>query len=545
MPVKNDFSKTLRIDIHPDFRSESMQAAKGKTVLFTDPKGFSISRRTAGHDTGSPEYIKLLESIYDAVLITDFKGVVADFNTRSLEMFRTADKALSGANILDHISGADDGLLEEIRQNLDEDRRTMIEAYCRRFDDTQFPSEIAVNQIELDSIDHLCFFVRDVTVRKKVQDALEAAIARLEDHDRAKTQFVANVSHELRTPLTSMIYAVTNMLKGVLGKLPENVQRYLHMMEGDCRRMLGTVNDILDLRKIDESTITLALSSIEFGDFARSSASSLRVLAEQKGLNFKLTESDSKCFVSCDVHKMGRVVINLLDNAIKFTPSGGTVELIVDQDPEDGSCVLLSVRDSGIGIPAEALGNVATRYFTVGEQASGSGLGLALSREIVELHGGKLSVLSPPPGNARGTMVNVRLPKTEPPLILAVDDEESIRTIIEGQLIDAGYRVATAGSGSSALDLIESTPPDLVVLDLILPDMHGTEVILKMKSVATSRRIPIVVITGGDLSHEKAAVLNSFSIPVLVKPWETKVLLSKIAEGFMGVALLNINKTNS
>ncbi|OVE74446.1 hypothetical protein BVX94_00300 [bacterium B17] len=539
MPERNDPSKTLRIDIHPDYRAITPEAAKSQTVLFTDAEGSSISRRKEGHDTGSPEYIKLLESIYDAVIITDFSGIIVDFNTRAVDMFRTTDENIAGANVLNCISGSDESLLSEIKLNLDEDRRTMIEAYCQRFDESLFPSEVAVNQIELDTIDHLCFFVRDVTTRKKVQAALEEAVARLEEHDRSKTQFVSNVSHELRTPLTSMMYAVTNMLKGVLGELPDKVKRYLHMMEGDCKRMLGTVNDILDLRKIDESTLTLTKSSVEFGGFARSCAESLRVLAEQKGLQFDVLESSSRWFVSCDVHKMERVIINLLDNAIKFTHSGGKVGLMVDQDPDDENYVLFSVRDSGIGIPPEALENVTARYFTVGDQPLGTGLGLALSREIVEHHDGSLTVISPPPGKDKGTLVNVKLPKTEAPLILLVDDEEYIRHIISGQLQDSGYRVETAENGSIALDLISSTTPDLVILDLILPDMHGTDVIVKMKSVAMSRRIPVIVITGGELSQEKAAVLNSFAIPVLVKPWEPDALLEKISEGFLGVAVLN------
>jgi CheY-like chemotaxis protein len=233
---------------------------------------------------------------------------------------------------------------------------------------------------------------------------------------------------------------------------------------------------------------------------------------------------------------MERVIINVVGNAIKFTPTGGAVEVSLDDDPERPRNVRLSIQDNGIGIPKEALDKVTVRYFTVGEQPTGTGLGLAISREIVMLHGGRIGIDSPPPGKDKGTLVSVSLPVTDSPLTLLVDDDEGILSILEDQVSRQGYRVLKARGGMEALELIRQHRPEVVILDLVLPDFDGTELILKMKSEKALAPITIVVLTGADISSGKAEILQSFSIPILAKPWEEAELLDHVAGAFFGGA---------
>ena len=186
-----------------------------------------------------------------------------------------------------------------------------------------FPAEIAVNEIELANGGRLCFLVRDVSVRKIAQEALEDAVVRLEAHDRARTQFVSNVSHELRTPLTSMIYAISNMLRGVLGPVPDRIRGYLEMLYGDSKRLAMTVNDILDLSKVDNDSLSLTTTKVPFGLFVNRSVAALRVQAEQKGVSIEVSTDSGIWFVNCDPQKMERVILNVVGNAVKFTPTGG------------------------------------------------------------------------------------------------------------------------------------------------------------------------------------------------------------------------------
>jgi PAS domain S-box-containing protein len=522
----------MRIDIHPDFLSESLARKKQESTVY-GTEATTFVEKSWDLDRAA-EYEKLLQSIYDGVLITDLKGRIVDFNSRAVDFFFCSDAELYGARVIDLISGADEQLLTAIRRNLQNHRHTLIEAHCVRRDKSMFPAEIAVNKIQLDGNGQLCFFIRDITIRKKEQAALEEAIAKLEEHDRARSLFVSNVSHELRTPLTSMIYAVKNMLKGVCGSIPERARRYLEILDGDCKRLLGTVNDILDLRKVENKTLTLARARVPIARLIRRSVGSLAVQAEQKSLNLTVSCDKGMWFAYCDAQKMERVVLNVVGNAVKFTPDGGRIEVRVEDDPTKWGYVRFITIDNGIGIPAEALPRVTERYFTVGEQPSGCGLGLALSKEIVEVHGGSVEIKSPPPDRSRGTSVAISLPIVESPTLLVVDDDKAVLALLAEQIAEQGYHVITAENGIEALEKVRSQHPDMVILDLVLPGMEGTEVILQMRGDKDLMRIPVIVITGANVGGAKAEILSSFSIPALSKPWQESELLDRVEGAFLG-----------
>jgi len=527
---KPELSKTMRIDIHPDFLGQSLARKKSKLGKSGPPRPPSTKRPSV---KSLSDYERLMECIYDGVLITGAEGDIVDFNERAVDFFFCDRNELRGTRVIELISGADESLLSAIRGNLAEHRHTLIEAHCIRRDSSMFPAEIAVNEIELGNGGRLCFLVRDVSVRKGAQEALEDAVARLEAHDRARTQFVSNVSHELRTPLTSMIYAISNMLRGVLGPIPERVRGYLEMLYGDSKRLAMTVNDILDLSKVDNKTLSLARTKIPFAMFVDRSVEALRVQAEQKGISLGLA-TGGIWFVDCDPQKMERVILNVVGNAVKFTPKGGIVDVSVGDDPGSSGRVRLEVRDTGVGIPPEAVAKVTERYFTVGEQPSGSGLGLAISKEIVECHGGTLEIVSPAPGAETGTQVSIVLPRVSPPRILLVDDDERVLTVLTEQVSRQGYATLTAMDGAEALRLVEEERPDLVVLDLMLPEVEGTEVILKMKSNEALTKTPIIVVTGAHVGEAKSHLLHSFAIPALAKPWREAELIDWIAGAFLG-----------
>ena len=533
MPDKVASARTMRIDIRPDgSQAGDSSATGGLGSSAKDPTSFVAARDAAA--PRSADYQELLESIYDAVVITDGKGRVVDFNSRTRDFFLCAGDELVGTSVIDLISGADETLLSAIKKNLKDHRYTLIEAGCRRRNGTTFPAEIAVNQVMFNAPPELCFFIRDITVRKKAQEGLESAVARLQEHDRARSDFVSNVSHELRTPLTSMIYAVANMLRGVVGPLPERVRGYLEMLDGDCHRLLATVDDILDLRKIESQDLYLARAKVPFGHLVGRSVESLRVQARQKGLQLTVSLGKRNWFVECDPQKMERVLLNIVGNAIKFTPKGGCLHVGVRVDPAREGRVMVAIRDDGVGIPAADLPKVTLRYFTVGEQSSGSGLGLAMAREIVALHGGDLDIQSPPVDADRGTVVCVSLPAVEAPLVLVVDDSDAVRNLLAQQIEGRGYRVAHAVDGGEAMETLKTIKPEVVVLDLVLPRLPGTAVILRMKSDKALAQIPILVITGAALGKGKAEILRRFSIPVLSKPWREADLLNHVAGAFFG-----------
>ena len=524
-------SRTMRIDITPRIRDRPPEAPDPEVaVRRADTTFVGNAVRTADSASG---YKKLLRGMYDAVLITDTSGRVIDFNTRATDFFRCSDWELEGTRLVGLISGGDDGLLSEICSNLETHRYALIEAHCVRRDKSLFPAEIAVSKLDLWDSGELCFLVRNITVRKQTQEALEDAVERLEMHDRARSEFISNVSHELRTPLTSMIYAVSNMMRGVAGPVSDAVRRYLEVLNGDCKRLLNTVNDILDLRKIEEKSLTLSRTTTPFLRFVEQTALSLQGQAERKGIDLIVKQGGYGCFVSCDRDKMERVILNVVNNAIKFTPDGGMVRVELSDDPVRSGNVLLSVVDNGIGIPTKSLHKVTERYFTVGEQPTGSGLGLAISKEIVELHGGSIELVSPPVGKETGTAVSLSLPVTEGPLVVVAHGDTVIRNSVALELSGRGYRVRRPDDVVNVLAEMERTVPDLVIADMMISGAEETELIFKMKNHTELSRVPIVVVTEECIDPAKLQILKGLSVPVLYVPWSGAELLD-VANGAIG-----------
>ena len=495
-----------------------------------------VARRNVRVSRDTP-YDKLLESVYDGVFITDRRGVIVDFNGRAAEFFVMDEAQLLGLPVVELISGADERLIDTVLMNLNSSRYTLIEARCRRANGTSFPAEIAVNQVDLDNEGQLCFFVRDITLRRQTMDALEAAVERLQAHDRARSEFVSNVSHELRTPLTSMIYAVGNMLRGVVGPLPEKAVRYLERLESDCRRLLGTVNDILDLRQIEAGTLTLNKTRVPLSLLAQSSVDALRVQADAKRQKLTFETPARECFALYDQSKLERVLINVIGNSIKFTQEEGEVTVRLVSDPAAPEWVELMVCDNGVGIPKDAIAKVTQRYFKVGDHPNGSGLGLSISREIVELHGGTLQIESPVPGLDRGTAVHVRLPSTPPPIVLVVTDEQPAGEALRQTIESRGYAAIWTSTGADALMRCAVEQVDLLVLDLRLPDMDGTDLVLRVRDDRRTQRLPAIVLARETLVRSKLDILQRFNIPVLPLPWRDADILSRVSAAFAGRGL--------
>lgn len=375
----------------------------------------------------------------------------------------------------------------------------------------------------------------EIAERRAVEDRLREAVSRLEAHGQTKDQFVSNVSHELRTPLASMSHALENLRAGVLGPLDDRVLAYVAMMEEDSRRLRNTVDDILDMHRIEANRLVLNCRKLHMGSMAEHAAHGLKLQAERRRQRLTLHLEGGGLFVDGDPGKIERVVVNLISNALKFTPEGGHIEVRVRREGGDKPMVVLEVVDDGAGIEPQHLPHIAERYYRVGELVTGTGLGLSLSKDLVQLHGGQLSIQSPPLGRPCGTQVSVRLPAAASPRVLAVDDEQIVQAVIARQLRSFGYEALCAGNGQEALDVLNAEPhPDMVVVDLRIPGMSGFELIARVKAETWSRQIPILVITGQDLDAEQRGILEGFGVGFLVKPWSKAELMERLQQLTLG-----------
>jgi signal transduction histidine kinase/ligand-binding sensor domain-containing protein len=224
--------------------------------------------------------------------------------------------------------------------------------------------------------------------------ALEQANARLQETDRLKSDFVSNVSHELRTPLTVIKGSVDNMLDGITGAFNEKQERYLHRLKGNSDRLSRLINDLLDLSRIEAGYLQLHLGRVWVQEVCQNVVESLTPLAEEMGIDLQLKDDDLSVSALGDPDRVHQILLNLVNNAIKFTPSGGRVEVGV---VPAGEFVRTSVSDTGEGIPGDQRESVFEKFFQVGGTSSigrGAGIGLSIARRLVELHGGRIWVES-------------------------------------------------------------------------------------------------------------------------------------------------------
>ena len=480
--------------------------------------GASDGWRPEARKGRSADYAKLIESIYDAVFVVGPDGAILDFNERALDYFRIEPQALQGRQIGALFPGSAHSPIEELCRSLVGHRHAVVESRCLRGDGTAFHGEIAVSRPDFGG-GELCFLVRDISVRHKAQQDLQHALERMEAVNRARMEFVSNVSHELRTPLTSMIYAVRNMQNGNAGALGERALQYLARLDSDCRRLLGTVNDILDLRQIENNTLVLARTKTALASVAESAVESLRVQADARGIALSAAVEPPVEFVECDRRKMERVFINVIGNALKFTPAEGAVSIRTGRSADFPSMVVFEVSDTGIGIPPEALPKVTARYFQVGDQPVGTGLGLAIAKEIVELHGGRLAIQSPVPGTAAGTRVTVALPSAPAPCLLVVAGAAT-RGAVPSALDAYGIPDARLASGHAAIRHCTERPPDALALCGDTDDLPACDVVAKLRNDRRTARLPILYVDDGadrapDARRGVLAVMAAFKAKTL------------------------------
>ena len=364
----------------------------------------------------------------------------------------------------------------------------------------------------------------DITARKHAEFELIVARDAAEAASRAKSDFLARMSHELRTPLNSIIGFANVLHKNRQNTMTEEQLSYSHRIATNGLHLLGLINDILDLSKIEAGRMTLDLAPVMLDTLVRETLAEFEGQTRDRPVALRADIPDAIRSIHADASRMKQVLINLIGNALKFTERG-MVTVVVEVEA-DGQPLSIAVRDTGIGIPAHRLDAI----FNVFEQAEsmtarrfgGTGLGLAISRSLCDLMGHRLEVtsvdgegttmlirLGEPPRSSRHSLpmgmpaiplevssatVNAGADRSTP-LILVVDDDADARLLL-GQLIEeAGCRVANADSGIEALRLARELLPDLIFLDLRLPKISGFDVFRILQSDDALRDTPVVIIS--------------------------------------------------
>jgi PAS domain S-box-containing protein len=376
-----------------------------------------------------------------------------------------------------------------------------------------------------------------------------------EESNRLKDEFLATVSHELRTPLTAILGWARLLENGGLGEVQS--ERAIQTIQRNAKVQAQIIDDILDVSRIVTGNLYLEFEPLELTPILEAATNVVRPTADAKHISIDVSLSDQPALVSGDAHRLQQIVWNLLSNAIKFTPAGGRVQIETEQTDAH---VSLRISDSGQGINAEFLPHVFERFRQADSSTTrrhgGLGLGLAIARHLVEIHGG--SVIAQSGGEGRGATFTVVLPlfkdekssstsdhrdevsvgKTaEPPdlngiHVLVVDDDAGTREMLSTALNERHARVTAVASAREALRAIRSSRPDVLVSDIAMPIEDGYSLIEKIRLIepATAKHIPAVAITAYAREEDRRRALAAGYQSYLPKPIEPAELIAIVAE---------------
>lgn len=389
--------RTMRIAI-PFEESETVTAPKVPRVIVKKKRPVPLDE-----SADAAPYQELLQSLYDGVLITDATGRIMDVNERAMDFLLYTKDELSRLNIINIIAGANEVLLEALRRNIEQHRYTLIEASCIRKDHTTFPAEIATNRLVLTPEGHLCFFVRNITKRKKAEEALKQTVTRLKEMDLSKSRFVSNVSHELRTPLTIINTFVALVNDGVAGTVSDQQKECLETVLRNCERLAGLIDDVLDLGRIESGREEFRRGRVNFTDLLKQCHHDFipQCLLHHQQFNLEMPETLPDAL--CDRDKIAQVLTNLVGNANKFTPEEGVITLRAVQENE---VIRIDIEDTGPGIRPEDQSRIFEAFIQLARTedntgSKGTGLGLAISKHIIDIHEGIIQVESIPEKGSR------------------------------------------------------------------------------------------------------------------------------------------------
>jgi signal transduction histidine kinase/DNA-binding response OmpR family regulator/CHASE3 domain sensor protein len=468
-----------------------------------------LTERNRRLNAANNTFRALLDSTDDAILYVTADGQIRDANRRLVDQWKDVERSsdhIRDIPIMEYVSAVKDQML-----NPDEYVSFMERALADTEQDFSFalprslpePGDYAVfsTPVRGEQGEYIgrFFSIRDVTHEKAV--------------DRMKSEFVSLVSHELRTPLTS-IKGYIDLLLREPGQLDEMQRESLEIAQKNARRLVALINDLLDLSHLEEGKVVLRRTMFDVQTIIKDVIQLFQTQLQSREQTLVTNFSPLPSLVIGDPERVAQIFMNLLSNAHKYTPVGGRIEVTVQQAARQ---VQVAIHDNGIGMSAEEQRKLFTRFYRVKnhitQEAGGTGLGLAITKTLIEMHNGDIQVSSAP---GEGSTFTFTLPLVQEQIVqpvsrpsaspgkrlLLVEDDPDQVSLYHRYLTEYGYDVLIASTGKSAIQLAETAQPDLICLDIILPDITGLQVLEQLKSQPTTADIPVLILSITDDNGE-------------------------------------------
>lgn len=514
-------------------------------------------------------YATLTEAAPVAICQFDAAGYCIFANERWGEMTGQPTETALGMGWLQTVPPEDrDQAADAWLQSLQQNQRFQNESRCLRPDGSiawfyaQVLPEIDVNDCVVGYIGTLT----DITDRKKAEQTMHLANIELARATRLKDEFLANMSHELRTPLTAILGMSDMLQQEIYGALNDKQQQYLEIISQSGNHLLTLINDILDLAKIESGKIELEVRSTSIKALCQSSLSFIKQIAHQKHIQLETRILAGADEVNLDERRIRQALINLLSNAVKFTPEGGRVTLEVRRN-DSQQIIQFCIIDTGIGIAAEDMSKLFQAFMQIDSKLNrhygGTGLGLALVKQIVELHHGTVEVTStvgqgscfiitlpdhksldfaptqamqsdqnePSPSTPDATSGNEAKSGQPPviaPLILLAEDNETNVETFSSYLTNYGFNLIVASNGREAIDLAKAHHPDLILMDIQMPEVDGLEAIRCIRADPELATTPIIALTALAMTGDREKCLAAGATEYFAKPMSLRQLKTVI-----------------
>jgi len=521
----------------------------------------------------------VVRSAQDAIIIASEGDSICVWNDAARAMFGYSDKEVVDRSVAILIpERLRDVYREEISRRLSADASSSVgetlELHGVRKGGQEFPAEVSFAAWKEGHRIVFSAIVRDITERKQAEAALEAeraslarrvaertvelsaANADLAQALRARDEFLAAMSHELRTPLNAVLGLAEALQEGIYGPLNQRQLQSLRNIEKSGHHLLLLINDVLDVVQIGAGKLTLQMGPIPVESICEASLEMVKSGARDKRLQVVSTYDSAVEVVQGDQRRLKQILVNLLNNGVKFTPEGGTVGLEVVGDAERG-VVHFTVWDTGVGMSEEDLGRLFQPFVQLdsglARSYGGTGLGLALVHQLTDLHGGGVSVESEVGQGSRFTvslpwrpgqeadvtqMASAQAAEHQPEpavvvpepsaVVLVAEDNEVNLSSLRDYLLSRGYQVVVARNGEEAIAQAREKRPDLILMDIQMPVMDGLEATRRIRADADLARVPIVALTALAMRGDREQCLAAGVDEYLSKPVSFRGLVELI-----------------
>jgi PAS domain S-box-containing protein len=498
------------------------------------------------------KYRHIINAAAEAIISLDERGLVCEFNPAAEEMFGFTKAELLGHPLTPimpphlrdrHTAGITRYFATGQRQ-LPRWQNIELPGYTR--DGREFLLEVSFSLFEAGDTKFLTGVLRDITERKRVEDALRQARATAEAATQAKSAFLANMSHELRTPMNAIIGFTRLVMRRAQDVLPPRQYENLEKILLSAEHLLTLINGILDISKIEAGRMEVHPVRFPPGDLIEGCLHTVEPMVQNERVGLRTAIAPALPSLYTDQDKVKQILMNLLSNAVKFTAEG-TITVTAQHH---AGVLTVAVTDTGIGIPAEALTRIFDDFQQVDSsttrQYGGTGLGLAISRRLAQLLGGDITVHSTvgvgstftltlpvcygaahpvPPGASISAPQEPGSPPAPDKIILAIDNDPDVLYLLRENLTEAGYQVIGAMTGEEGLRQARALRPFAITLDILMPQKDGWQMLHALKADPATRDIPIIVLS---IVDNKALGYQLGAFDYLCKPFDREAILAAL-----------------